>query len=161
MPGGEPSSQSRWATLWVPVLSAAAATVGLYGFLKVLTVTQLANSGLRTPLVLLLAVALFLVLGYRIGIGTAAGQTGRWSAVLARVAATYGGIAVGVIIWVFVEELILRHFAVYPIYEEHNLFPIEIVMLWVLAALPLLVGTGLGLILFRRLVRMTGDTMKD
>ena len=136
--------------------------MGLYGVLKVLTVTQLANSGLRTPVVLLLAVALFLVLGYRIGIRTAAGgQTGRWSAVLARVAATYGGIAVGVIIWVFVEELILRHFGVYPIYEEHSLFPIEIVMLWVLAPLPLLVGTGLGLILFRRLVRMTGDTMKD
>ena len=67
---------------------------------------------------------------------------------LTGVAATYGGIAVGVIIWVFVEELILRHFGVYPIYEEHNLFPIEIVMLWLLAAIPLLVGTGLALILF-------------
>ena len=127
MPGGEPSFQSRWATFWVPVSSAAAATVGLYCVAQGPDRDPACKlGGYELRLCYFLAVALFLVLGYRIGIRTAAsGQTGRWSAVLARVAATYGGIAVGVIIWVFVEELILRHVGVYPIYEEHSLFPIE------------------------------------
>ena len=151
-PSTEPSLHFRRAALWVPVLSAAAAIVAIYAVLKVLVVYQVVDSGPRAPGVLLLAMAVFLLLGYRLGIGAAAsGQTGRWSAALTGLAATYGGIAVGVIVWAFlVEELILRHFGVYPIYEEHTLFPIEIVMWWVLAALPLLAGTGLGLILFGR-----------
>ena len=151
-PSTEPSLHFRRAALWVPVLSAAAAIVAIYAVIKVLVVYQVVDSGPRAPGVLLLAMAVFLLLGHRLGIGAAAsGQTGRWSAALTGLAATYGGIAVGVIVWAFlVEELILRHFGVYPIYEEHTLFPIEIVMWWVLAALPLLAGTGLGLILFGR-----------
>src|SRR5688572_16600443 len=150
-PSAEPSLHFRRAALWVPVLSAAAAIVAIYAVLKVLVVYQVVDSGLRAPGVRLLAMAVFLLLGLRLGIGAAAsGQTGRWLAALTGLAATYGGIAVGVIVWALVEELILSHFGVYPIYEEHSLFPIEIVMWWVMAALPLLAGTGLGLILFGR-----------
>ena len=152
-PGAEPSLHFRRTALWVPVLSAAAAMVAIYAVRKVLLVYQVVDvdSGLQAPGVRLLAMAVFLLLGLRLGIGAAAsGQTGRWSAALTGLAATYGGIAAGVVVWALVEELILRHFGVYPIYEEHNLFPIEIVMWWVMAALPLLAGTALGLILFGR-----------
>ena len=59
--------------------------------------------------------------------------------------AANGGIAAGVIIWAFmVEEMILKRFGVFPIYMEHNLFPFEIVALWVSAAVPLILGMGLG-----------------
>ena len=153
MTGDHPSLHFRRAALWVPVLSAAAALVAIYAVRKVLLVYQVVDvdSGLQAPGVRLLAMAVFLLLGLRLGIDAAAsGQTGRWSAALTGLAATYGGIAAGVIVWALVEELILRHFGVYPIYEEHNLFPIEIVMWWLGAALPLLAGTALGLILFGR-----------
>ena len=152
-PGAEPSLHFRRTALWVPVLSAAAAMMAINAVLKVRVVYQLFDDrGPRATGVLLFAMAVFLLLGYRLGIGAAAsGQTRRWSAARTGLAATYGGIAVGIIVWaLLVEELILRHFGDYPIYEEHNLFPIEIVMWWVLAALPLLAGTGLGMILFGR-----------
>ena len=49
------------------------------------------------------------------------------------------------IIWVVVEETVFRRFGTYPIYEEHNLFPIEILIRWVASAIPMVIGIGLGL----------------
>jgi hypothetical protein len=58
--------------------------------------------------------------------------------------AANGGILAGVIIWLAVEELMFKRFGVFPVYEEHNLFPIEIIILWVLAAGPLILGMWFG-----------------
>jgi hypothetical protein len=70
---------------------------------------------------------------------------------LAGLVATYAGIAAGVIVWALgVEELILKRFGAYPLYEEHSLFPLEVIAWWVMATAPILAGLGLARFRLRR-----------
>ena len=130
----------RW---WATLLAAAGATIFIYGVMKWLTV-----HGTRLPLIwelLLVNCIPFFFLGILVGFRIARHRSSRiWLAAFRAAGAAYGGIAVGVIIWVVVEESVFRRFGTYPIYEEHNLFPIEIVIKWVVAAIPIGIGTWLG-----------------
>jgi hypothetical protein len=55
--------------------------------------------------------------------------------------AAYAGIAGGVLLWVVAEEFIFRQFGTYPIYQSHDLWPIEIILWWLVALVPIAVGT--------------------
>ena len=60
-----------------------------------------------------------------------------------RFLAAYAGIAGGVLLWVLAEEFIFRRFGTYPIYQSHDLWPIEIILWWLVALVPIAVGTFL------------------
>jgi hypothetical protein len=60
-----------------------------------------------------------------------------------RFLAAYAGIAAGVLLWVGAEEFIFRRFGTHPIYQSHDLWPIEIVLWWLVAVVPIAVGTFL------------------
>jgi len=120
------------------ILAGIAATFGLYGFMKLRAI--LAWSTERGILGNLPAAAVaFLLLGGVAGLRVAARPRTGGSAWRS----AYGGIAVGVVLWAMLEDLVFRRFGTYPIYEEHNLFPVEIIMLWVVAAIPMAAGIGL------------------
>jgi hypothetical protein len=128
----------------------AGAIVFVYGVMKWLTVQQSPESPEYvhiSPLVVfpVIVVPFFLVgcfVSFRRKIHR---QLGIASPVFAGVVVAYGGIAVGVIMWaLMVEELVFRRLGHYPIYEEHNLFPFEIIIWWVYAAIPMVIGILLG-----------------
>lgn len=53
------------------------------------------------------------------------------------------GVPLGVIVWALGIELLLRLVAP-GLYQDHNLFPFEIVMYWIFAAGPVALGVVLG-----------------
>lgn len=130
----------RWrATLLGSMLAGAGATVFIYGVMKWLTVR-----GSHLPFLLVNCIP-FLFVGTFVGFQIARHRQSRISlAAFRAVGAAYVGIAVGVITWVIVEESLFRRFGTYPIYEEHNLFPVEIVIKWMIAAIPIGIGMWLG-----------------
>lgn len=94
----------------------------------------------------------FLLAGVRMGWPLRAsawqGPQGIWQGSLSCFVAANAGIAVGVVGWAFLEERIFRHLGTgtYPIYEDHNLFPFEILAWWVIGAVPLLLGISVGVL---------------
>lgn len=150
--GGQGLERTRWATLLLPAFSAAFVVVAVFSFLKVFAVLGVLSPWLRAIAGLLLPAALFVVLGHGVGMRAAASTPAdRNPAMLAGLIAIYAGIAAGVIFWALgVEELILKRFGVYPLYEEHSLFPIEVVVYWVVATVPILAGFGLARVRLRR-----------
>ncbi len=110
----------------------------------------LPNASLTVPTELL-AVAWFYVVGRRLGrpgLGTGRRASHVWVGV-------YAGIAIGVVVWSALEDLVFRHIGngMFPIYEEHTLFPFEILILWLVAAIPL----ALGMWVARRAARAAGE----
>lgn len=85
--------------------------------------------------------------GYLIGakLRVLCNRTGAlWPAALASFVAANVGIATGVILWQVVEDRIFKRFGTYPIYSQDTLIGLTILYLWVLAAIPLVLGTCLG-----------------
>jgi len=148
--------QTWRAMLPTSVFAGAAATVTFYAARKALVLLgHLHPYENRMVDQIWLAVPVFLLAGYLIGVRLSVQrQSGDvWPAGFVGLVAANGGIVSGVFIWIGVEELIFKRFGVFPVYEEHNLFPIEIIILWVLAAVPLIIGMWLGYVVsgfFRR-----------
>jgi disulfide bond formation protein DsbB len=114
---------------------------GLAGMLGLLIVYGAAKaSALGAPLGLtelaIIVVLVFVLTGVGVGLS-------------ARVASNYGampwlsaylGIAAGVVFWAIIEEVVFSRLGPYPVYEERNLFPLEIVFWCVVATIPIAAG---------------------
>jgi hypothetical protein len=144
--GHQEKHRRQSAKLLVPALSGAFVVFAVFAVFKALAVMEVLSPGRRAIAGLLVGVALFVLIGYGVARRAAARTRGeRTSAIFAGVMATYAGIVAGVLVWALgVEELILKRVGAYPLYEEHSLFPIEVVVWCVGATIPILAGIALA-----------------
>ena len=125
-----------------PRISRAAILAGMGATLiSYETQKALHESNIVWPLV----VAVFGLAGCAIGVRLCSlprrDDVGIWPAGISAFLVANAGIAVGVLVQVFlVEELFLKQFRDGLYYQEHNLFPVEIIVFAVLAAVPLALG---------------------
>lgn len=125
------------------MLAGLGATVLIYAVMKWLTVHGSKSAGIFG---LLVGGVAFLLVGWLVGFKVALVRQRRlWWRAFKGAAAAYGGVAAGVFLWATVEDLVFSRFGKYPIYEEHNLFPFEIIMWWLVAAIPMMIGICLSL----------------
>jgi hypothetical protein len=138
---------TRFDTLHATLVGVIA-TLAVYATTK--TVGTIGHRDSLIPIAVGVYALAGVVIGWRLAPGTAASM---WRRGLARVAAAYGGIALGVILWVILEEVVFRRLSIDQLYEDHNLFPFEIVMLWIVGALPWLAGGCVGVVARRGIHR--------
>ena len=135
--------QSWSTTLLFSMLAGVGATLLIYSINKWLAVHGSHTAGMRAVRV---TVPAFLLMGCLIGVRIKLkSQTRIASTAFAGAAAAYGGIAAGVVMWAKVEDVVFRRFGTYPIYEDHNLWPAEIIIFWATAAIPMVIGIYVGL----------------
>jgi hypothetical protein len=153
MPDSDPDPPPRTNHARRALLLGLLASWAFYANAKWAAVTEHTTEGFTTgrPFVVLLFGACGVLLGYGI-IRRPRQNESPLATGFQALLGTWGGIAIGVVAWALVvEEQIFRHIGdgIAPMYQEHNLFPIEIVMLCGLATLPSVLGLGLGAVIGR------------
>jgi hypothetical protein len=135
-----PSSRSTARAALNALLAGAAATVGLYAAMKIVRAYDL-NLGQYGKL----AISLTL---FFLG-GAAGGVTaGRYEASLRSAAMAFGalliGVAAGVVAWNALEDHVFSRFSP-ALYQERKLFPVDVMLMWMLGWAPLLAGLAAGM----------------
>jgi hypothetical protein len=123
-----------------------AATVLLYCVNKTVNISELRDLD-RSVGLMTIGILFFLVsaiAGWRVG---ALDASHRRAAARHSVGGIYVGIAIGVGVWLLIEELIFSHIrtGLYPYHNELTMWPLDIIFWAILATIPTLLGIASGI----------------
>lgn len=137
----EPSAAS-WRPPLRSFLIGGLACIALYAVMKAVTVFELPAGRYGK---LGISLTTFLVAGFLIGRMIRRGRSAHpWRVAATGFGAALIGVAVGVIFWNNLEDLVFSRFGDFPIYQERRLFPIDVALLWTFGSLPILAGIVAG-----------------
>jgi hypothetical protein len=144
MPAGIPNRSGARAALWALVAGAFTA-IGLYAVMKVVRVYDV---GLGPYGKFAISLTIFFLGGFAGG-----DRVRRDGATLRSAAMAFGalllGVAAGVIFWNGLEDYVFSRFGP-ALYQDRKLFPVDVMLLWMLGWAPLLVGLAAGALFGRR-----------
>ena len=124
------------------MLAGACSAIGLYGAMKIVHVFNLPLGPFSK---LALSLSLFAAAGVAGG-RVALGDGGTLRAGVVAFGALLLGVAFGVVFWNGLEDYVFSRMSA-TLYEERKLFPVDVILLWMLGWKPLLVGLAVGMFL--------------
>jgi hypothetical protein len=122
------------------MLAGAGSAIGLYAAMKIVHVFNLPLGPFSK---LALSLLLFAAGGFAGG-RVALGDGGTLRAGVVAFGALLLGVALGVVFWNGLEDYVLSRVSA-TWYEERKLFPVDVILLWMLGWKPLLVGLAAGM----------------